>query len=135
MMVHNYGLGGQVVEASEYDHFICFTKACKARKDEKRRLRNEKKELKNDERRAETERIRTETGAMAAVTAPALPPTVPPDQYLAPPMAPTPPPADNTMVIVLGVLGALVLIGGIAWYIRKKKISKPDLSNLNPQNL
>ncbi len=70
LIEQNFGFSGQVAKGRiyEYDDFLCLTKKCKEKKQDRREFRKEKKEAriakkkaKNDQRVADTERVRAET--------------------------------------------------------------------------
>lgn len=67
-MNYNYGLSGQSDEA--YDNFLCFTKKCRKRKEERHKSKMARKESKTDQRRAETESMRAETSVMKNIASP-----------------------------------------------------------------
>lgn len=48
---NNFGISGQ----SDYDNFVCFSKACKKRKKEKRETRSERRKIRTERKRARTE--------------------------------------------------------------------------------
>lgn len=60
----NFGISGQ---DHEYDAFLCFSRKCKKRKEERHKAKMAKRESKTDQRRAETEQMRAETLVMKSM--------------------------------------------------------------------
>ena len=128
MIVNNFGLNG--LPPAEWEDFLCLTKKCKRRREEKQELKNEKKTLKNDERRAEIERLRAETQALNQVANRSEPrPISTPNPFSVqgmtstsmPPTVPQAPSGSSPWLYVGVGLGALLLLGGAILIIRRRK--------------
>jgi|GEM_PF-2090105 len=135
MIQNNFGLNGQ--SHDPWENFLCLSKKCRNRKDEKRKLRNEKKELKNDERRAEIERLRSETelvkdaspwqGASIPPMRP-TPRTVPPPQEQGTSANRTDTPASTTegsnTWLYVGIFGGILVLGVGGYFVYRKYAGK-----------
>lgn len=136
---NNFGLGGQL-PYGPWDEFICFTKKCRDRRDErrdqraeKRDLQNDKRRLKNQEREAEIIRTQTETNLLAGSIAndsnPAANTTI--VQRMSPPEA-EPEEFDYLPWLIGGGI-ALLALGTIGYrYWRKKKSIPASTSKAIP---
>lgn len=112
----------------EWESFLCLSKKCRENREKKRSLRNEKKALQNEERKADIERVRAETGALTSL-GPSSP--IPPRNPFQNSMEsisiePTnqnqsPVPPKNNPILYLAIGGGVLLLGGIAFFIIKKK--------------
>lgn len=131
---HNFGLSGQ--PTGQYDHFICFSRKCKKRKQERHRARMERKKAKNDAQKAENERMRAETKLMQQTASPAAaaPVTTLPytRQQMVTPAAIAPEgKADTPQKAGMGngiiIIAAAVLLVGGYLYTQKKKNALPPV--------
>lgn len=131
----NYGLSGQ-----KYDNFLCLTKECRQKENERyqmrmedQKLKLEAKKLKNDEKRASIESVRSQTKqdekmaeVMNAQVAPAAEKT---NSDQAKPVAKK---ADHTLLIVSIVGGFLLLVGvGVVVASRMKANSIVGYNTMN----